>query len=298
MNQKYYNDAIIGNKNIRATFSKKGELLRLYYPSVDFKQFIDFYRVGVKINDSGIIYLHEDINNRYNQYYTENTNILNTEIENTYFNLQIKQTDFVSIKENVLIRKYMVKNNNKLDLNISLLIDSKLLTDENNMVSGKVLDNGLMQYSHDNTLITLSNTKINGHRINNVQEHINSGILEDKDYIGMSEESAISYNIGEIKSGEEKEFVIYILINDKIKSSVDLDNEIEKAKKIDAEKEYNNAKRYWNKYVRAHTNLELKEFEKIYTRTILLFPLLTNSETGGIAAAMEVDEKRENSGRY
>lgn len=103
MNQKYYNDAIIGNKNIRATFSKKGELLRLYYPSVDFKQFIDFYRVGVKINDSGIIYLHEDINNRYNQYYTENTNILNTEIENTYFNLQIKQTDFVSIKENVLI---------------------------------------------------------------------------------------------------------------------------------------------------------------------------------------------------
>ena len=207
MNQKYYNDAIIGNKNIRATFSKKGELLRLYYPSVDFKQFIDFYRVGVKINDSGIIYLHEDINNRYNQYYTENTNILNTEIENTYFNLQIKQTDFVSIKENVLIRKYMVKNNNKLDLNISLLIDSKLLTDENNMVSGKVLDNGLMQYSHDNTLITLSNTKINGHRINNVQEHINSGILEDKDYIGMSEESAISYNIGEIKSGEEKEFV-------------------------------------------------------------------------------------------
>ena len=220
MNQKYYNDAIIGNKNIRATFSKKGELLRLYYPSVDFKQFLDFYRVGVKINDSGIIYLHDDINNRYNQYYTENTNILNTEIENTYFNLQIKQTDFVSIKENVLIRKYVLKNNNKLDLNINFLIDSKLLTDENNMVSGKVVDNGLIQYSHDNILITLSNTKINGHRINNVQEYINSGILEDKDYIGMSEESAISYNIGEIKSGEEKNFVIYILINDKIKSII------------------------------------------------------------------------------
>lgn len=65
--------------------------------------------MGIKINDSGIIYLHEDINNRYNQYYARNTNILNTEIENTYFNLQIKQTDFVSIKENVLIRKYMVK---------------------------------------------------------------------------------------------------------------------------------------------------------------------------------------------
>lgn len=98
MNTKFFNNAIIGNKNIKATFSDKGELLRAYYPNVDFNQFIDFFHTGVKINDSAIIYLHEDINNKYNQYYTENTNILNTEIENTYFNLNIKQTDFISIK--------------------------------------------------------------------------------------------------------------------------------------------------------------------------------------------------------
>ena len=42
MNNKFLNDAIVGNKNIRATFSKRGELLRAYYPNVDFKQFIDF----------------------------------------------------------------------------------------------------------------------------------------------------------------------------------------------------------------------------------------------------------------
>ena len=41
MKNKYYNDAIIGNKNLKATFSKKGELLRLYYPNIDFRQFID-----------------------------------------------------------------------------------------------------------------------------------------------------------------------------------------------------------------------------------------------------------------
>ena len=41
MKTKYFNDAIIGNKNLRATFSKKGELLRLYYPSIDYRQFVD-----------------------------------------------------------------------------------------------------------------------------------------------------------------------------------------------------------------------------------------------------------------
>ena len=30
MNNKYYNNAFIGNKNITASFSDKGELLRLY----------------------------------------------------------------------------------------------------------------------------------------------------------------------------------------------------------------------------------------------------------------------------
>ena len=84
---KYFNDAIIGNKNVRASFSNKGELLRLTYPNPEYKQFIDFFRTGVVINDSNLIYLHDDINNVYNQYYSENTNVLYKEIKNTYFNL-------------------------------------------------------------------------------------------------------------------------------------------------------------------------------------------------------------------
>ena len=98
MNNKNFNNAVIGNKNIKATFSNQGELLRMYSPDVDFKQFVNFFHIGMKINDSAIIYLHEDINNRYFQYYTEDTNILNTEIANTYFNLAITQTDFASVK--------------------------------------------------------------------------------------------------------------------------------------------------------------------------------------------------------
>ena len=65
MKSKYYNDAIIGNKSMVATFSSKGELQRLLYPNRDFKQFLDFFTTGVKINDSAFINLHDDINNIY-----------------------------------------------------------------------------------------------------------------------------------------------------------------------------------------------------------------------------------------
>ena len=111
MENKYYNEAIIGNKNMLATFTEKGEMQRLYFPNKDSRQYIDFFYTGVKINNSDLIYLHDDVNNVYKQYYDTDTNILNTEITNTYFNLKIVQTDYIMIKENVLVKKYIFLKN-------------------------------------------------------------------------------------------------------------------------------------------------------------------------------------------
>lgn len=41
-----------------------------------------------------------------------------------------------------------------------------------------------------------------------------------------------------------------------------------------------------------------KKIEEIYKRTILLYPLLINYETGGMAAAVEIDEEYSESGDY
>ena len=62
---KYLNEAIIGNKKIIATFTSKGEMQRIYFPSRDNKQYINYFHTGVKINESDLIYLHDDINNIY-----------------------------------------------------------------------------------------------------------------------------------------------------------------------------------------------------------------------------------------
>ena len=175
MKNKYYNDAIIGGKNITASYSKNGELLRLIYPSPDYMQFIDYFETGVKINDSGIIYLHQDINNMYQQYYTEDTNILNTEIKNTYFNLKITQTDFVLLKNSVLVKKYTFENKNSIELNVNFLIHSKLLSDYNNMVGAVVKDNTLIQYTHNTAFCITSNKEMLSYQLNDTKNNINSG---------------------------------------------------------------------------------------------------------------------------
>lgn len=309
MSNKFFNDAIIGNKNIKSTFSSKGEMLRMYYPNVDYRQFLDMFHIGMKINDSAIIYMHDDINNKYEQYYTEGTNILNTEIENTYFNIKIKQTDFVTIKNNILVKKYTFTNNNKIELDLKLIARSKLLSNSNNMVSAKIIENGLIQYNHEYSFVTFAKQNIYGHRLNDVDNFIRDAVLQDKDYIGMSNDSAISYSIGLLQPGEKVEFSLYIYIeeNKNFKTIDELEEKITNLKKIDSKKEYEQAKKYWNNYLSKHDSLKIDDSQNksinqkvkdIYKRTILLFPLLRNEETGGISATVEIDEKLEKSGRY
>lgn len=305
--EKYLNEAIIGNKNMLVTFSEKGEMLRLSYPNKDNRQYLKYFHTGVKINDSELIYMHDDINNTYLQYYDTDTNILNTEVTNTYFNLKILQTDFVTIKEDVLIKKYLFINESNIELNVNFLIHSELLSDQNNFISGMKIDTGMVQYAHDFSVATFSKSnKLLSCQINDSQRTIQSGTIGGKDYIGMSKDSSISYDIGIIKPKEKKEIEICICIDESKKPMKMFVDEIERIRKIDLNKEYTNVKSYWRKYVKAHNGLELKtpansyeeKIQNIYVRTILLFPLLTNQATGGIIAAPEVDEELTQCGRY
>ncbi len=306
MENKYLNEAIIGNKKIIATFTSKGEMQRIYFPSRDNKQYINYFHTGVKINESDLIYLHDDINNTYKQYYDTDTNILNTEITNTYFNLKILQTDFVLIKENVLLKKYTFFNEGKIDLNTEFYIHSELLSDTNNFVGCKIVDGGMMQYAHDFVFSTFAKGKdIIKHQINGSINNIKRTEIHDKDYIGMSKDTSIAYEIGIIKPGEKKELEICIVI-DENKNVSDVEDEIERVKRIDFDKEYMNTKSYWRKYVKQHNGLKIKEPEnsyderiyEIYKRSILLFPLLTNADTGAIIASPEIDENFTKCGRY
>ena len=304
--EKYLNEAIIGNKNMLVTFSSKGEMLRLSYPNKDNRQYLKYFHTGVKINDSDLIYLHDDVNNTYLQYYDTDTNILNTEITNTYFNLKVLQTDFAAIKEDILIKKYTFINDGNIELDVKFLIHSELLSDQNNFISAMKIDTGMIQYAHDFSVATFSKEKLLSHQINGSQNTIHSAVIYDKDYIGMSKESSISYDIGKINPGEKREIEICIYIDENKKTMQAVEDEVERIRKIDFSKEYSNVKSYWRKYVKEHNGLDLKDptnsyeekIQDIYRRSILLFPLLTNQTTGGIIAAPEIDEDLTQCGRY
>ena len=307
MKQKYFNEAIIGNSDgsVIASFTGKGELLRLFHPNTDFRQFFEFFQTGVQLNDSNIIYLHNDINNKYKQYYTKGTNILNTEIFNTYFKFKITQKDFVPVDRNVLVKRYEFKNENSIDLNLKFLAYSKLITEVNNDVSGFCKNNVLKQYMHDFTVSIFSKKEIDSVQINNTVATIEDGNIGGKDYVGMSPDSSISYDMGVLTPGETViiDLFIYIKENSMKNSTEKFEQDIEKILKLDVKKELDDTKKFWNKYLKQHITIDSEKINsskimKIYERTILLYPLLVNHKTGGISAGIEIDEEKTKCGRY
>ena len=306
MRTKYFNDGIIGNGTVTASFTKTGELIRLFYGQADYKQFLDTFHTGLKINDSALVYMHNDINNLYNQEYVKDTNVLQTEIVNTYFNVKIIQTDFIPTGENVLVKTYKIVNQNTIDLNINFLLYSKLLTNLNNDTCGFIKEDALIQYNHDFSVCTFSKEKLMTSQVNDVTNNFMDGVIGGKDYIGMSADSAISYDLKKIKPGEERTISIYIYINKNSEKCLlnELDNEIDRIRKIDMKKAEDDTKKYWKKFIKEHDELEINKkdlnskIKKIYNRSILLFPLLINKKTGGISAGIEVDENKTKCGRY
>lgn len=305
MRTKYFNDGIIGNEKLKASFTEKGELIRLLYGAADYRQFIDTFHAGIKINDSALIYLHDDINNTYSQEYIENTNILKTEIYNSYFKARIHQTDFVPINEDVLIKRYVIKNENDIDLKINFLAYSKVFSNLNNDTSGYTKNDTLIQYNHDYSVCTFSNESFFRRQINGVLNNFNTGIINGKDYIGMSNDSALNYDLDLLKPGEEREFTLFVHVNENNKiSTLNIDDEIERIKRLDINSLQNETIEYWSNFVKDHDILNINEkdidekIKKIYIRSILLFSLLMNEKTGGISAGIEVDENKTKCGRY
>ena len=115
--------------------------------------------------------------------------------------------------------------------------------------------------------------------------------------------------MGTLKPGDQKDVYIgiYIKNNKELKKAEEIEEEIDRLTKLEINKEYNQTKKYWKNYLDKHDGLKIKDADnkivnarvkEIYKRTILLFPLLQNEETGGVAASAEVDEQRQKSGRY
>ena len=278
---KYFNRAVIGNSKILACLDEKAELIRLYYPHIDYFQNIDIYKLGFVRENK--VYWFSDAE-LINQYYEGN--IVVTKLKQDDMDILIR--DYVLMDRNVIVRR--IKFNQKTNL----MVYSKLKSSPDKLISGMIVNQALIQYCQDLYLSTFSKTKIKRAQINNVQSVLQHANLKIEDYIGMSDNSAIMLE-------EEKEVVLYISLESELKKAF---QSLEILRNEKEEELYENTKAYWREFSEKYLNYYIgndkysnREID-IIERTILLYALLSNPETGAVLASPDVDENFTRCGRY
>lgn len=278
---KYFNNAIIGNSKILGTLSDKAEILRLYYPNIDYFQLIDKFNLGI-FCDNNISWFKDS--ELVKQYYEGN--ILYTELNVNGVNITIR--DYILSDKNVLVRaiKFMKPSN--------LILYSKLNSDVNRQVSSMVVDDTLIQYSQEMYMATFANKKIYKYQINNAKHSLQNPNFDMSDYIGMSADSISSYeNISEI--------TLYISLESSLNKCLETVNW---CKEQHENLLYRTTKEYWKKYIEKFENTDLfKSIHKInekeiLLRTVYMYAVLSNNETGAVLASPDVDEGFSKCGRY
>lgn len=277
---KYFNNAIVGNSNMLGCITDNGELIRLYYPDIDYFQNIDMYNYGVIVN-SKVEWLSDA--RLIKQYY--DTNILYTELENDY--VHVIQKDYVLPNRNVLVRKLT------FDKKINLFVYSRLNTNVNRLISGMIVKDTLIQYCQEFYMATFSDFNISNYQINNSQYTFNNTNLNNEDYIGMSPDAAITYS-------DVNEITLYISLE---KTLNDVLNQVDLIKNKTELELYSETRKYWKDYIDKLDvdklySKENDKINKIIDRTAYMFALLSNKETGGVLASPDVDETFSKCGRY
>ncbi len=279
---KFFNNALIGNGRILGTLTDKGELIRLYYPNIDYFQNIDKNKLGI-VHEGRILWLDEEAT-LIRQHYEGNIVYTELKVEN----YEILQRDYVLPNKNVVVRTF------KFNKKLNLFMYSKLNSDVNKKVSSMVVDNTLIQYCQEMYMATFSKNEIKKYQVNNSKYAMQNGMLNPEDYIGMSEDSAILYS-------DVNEITIYMALENNLKGVLELVNW---CKMQEETLLYNSTKKYWDNYLKSFSNnVLLKSVNKIkekeiIERTIYMYALVTNPETGAVLASPDVDENFEKCGRY
>jgi len=301
MPKTYFNNAITGNSSMLACITDRGELVRLFWPNIDYPQHIDrlFCGIFLKGRENTTTWFH-DWDWAHSQSYIEDTNIVKTVYENINRGLRVIQTDFVLPYADIMIRKYEVQNigNDALDLGF-IVYSSGIST--NPHLAGVLFDfenDALVHYRHGYYISISGSCEVYQFQLgNNAYDSAVRGELRGYDSVGMMNDAAVSWLLGIVPPGGSISFDLKISASDTLKGIEEITG---RAVKLNVSIEFDTTAMYWHKFLERAGKIVTgrKETDRLYKRSLLVFKLMSDAKSGGLLAAPEVDEEFTRCGRY
>ncbi len=301
MQKSYYNNAITGNSSMLVCLSDKSELLRLFWPNIDYLQQFDKMLCGIFIkNINGSTVWLNDQRCQHQQEYLQDTNIVKSTIINEFNGYKVVLYDFVHPHKDVLVRRIEIQNTlpEKRELGF---VTFSAATNADTDVVGSLFDfanEGLIHYRSNNYVAICSDIPAAGFQIgNNSHDAAISNNLFGKDDIGMMKDAAVAWELGIFDKNEKKYFNIYVCASKTLKEAKGLIREV---RAIGAEKMFEETEQYWKDFLNCVKPIETgrEVLDDLYKRSLLVFRLMYDKKSGGLLAAPEMDEYFTRCGRY
>jgi len=281
--------------------NKKGEVERLFWPHIDYPQHIERFVAGIFDTryKNSTSWFGEN-NWQREQYYIEDTNILKTCFRDTHRGVYVEQLDYVLPDTDVYIRQYEFENIGSEELELGFVQYSSMITTTPDL-SSTLFDfdtDSLIHYRHNYYISLSSDIQVFQFQLgNNAMNAARYTELTGFDSIGMMADGAVSWKIGTLKPGEKRNFNIFLCASHTLKGVKNLSK---KCKLLNISEQYEKTKKYWYDFLSKARQIDTgdADINGLYKRSLLVFKLMSDEQTGGLLASAEMDEGFSKCGRY
>ncbi|WP_054026430.1 glycoside hydrolase family 15 protein [Bacillus sp. FJAT-28004] len=293
-------DAIIGNSKFLASLGRTGKMYRLWWPNIDLPQHVDAIRTGIQWEQSPVSWFDEETNGfTHETAYVAKTNILRVNARSEQQPVQVDSLHFAVPNQDIIVREYTFTNVSDQAASFSFIVHSSFLVSENNLYNTTMFnaaEDSLVHFRHKYYFALSSANVCTGYQSGIHWDTVQQGQLNGNN-IDMRPDGALNWRIDELAAGASVTIPVYLTAGHDEESVL---QQMRTAKSKSSAEWVQETTTYWHDFLAAATPCPIddNEISDLYDRSLLMFKLMSDEQTGSIIAAPEFDENFTRCGGY
>lgn len=285
----YLIDSVIGNGRILACLTGNGELVRAFWPTIDYAQHVNKTQAAIRVGRGEHIHWLSGNEFKHTQNYVGDTNIVETTYSKHGLTLDIKSQDFVSVTEDVIVRNYELTNTGDSELEVDFLYLSDFHMEESPIYQSVLYDNNYQAIGHYRrsywALIGGADHPL-GYQVGNVQDHLHLRRF-DGGQITLGSDGALVFT-AQVAAGATVTFPVYIAFG---KNREEAGERLQNARLAGVKAIRVQAEKWASDFLARGRQVTTGDdrLDTMYRRSLLVFALMADSVHGGLIAAPEFD---------
>ncbi|HEX3032661.1 MAG TPA: glycoside hydrolase family 15 protein [Bacillota bacterium] len=295
----YLISGIVGNSRLLGCLDNKGQLVRLFWPQLDYLQNVEKILAGIGLPDAGGITWLDGGDWEHSQRYLPDTNILETVAVSPLRSLRVVVEDFAHPGRDILVRSFRIKNESSEARTLQFIYHSDVLIGGSDRKKTSLFDfteEALLQFHREYWFATAAQIPVQGYQCGASLEAASQGCLNGNGH-AMGSDGTLLWNLGEIAPGEERKVEIFMCCGSSQQQALE---QLAWAREQTASALAEQTAQHWAAYLKGARQISSgnQEIDNLYKRSLLVFRLLTDGNFGSILAAPEIDEDFTRCGGY